>query len=397
MGYSESKSSHGVGWKGHITFGAIVLGLLAVVIWRLGSPGQEIDHTYDLVTETGRWTFPAFRGRVTDDAVYLAFQRDWGHPAGDDKAIAKDAWKARMTTLCELARMGNQTLPILLRGLDDNDKEVRDLAAQAIGYLGDLSVIARLDQAIRQDPSPTVRIYSTIARSSITGGLPNELAEDILKHDPQSMVRARLELARLQGQNTNLTSARSGLESYDLSTMDSARVGTPAPDFSLVDLDGHRHRLSDYRGKKNVAVVFVYGVTCMFCTGQIANLRGKLDEFEALGTQVLIVEANNSSRVHATSAEAATLKTGARLPILLDPSHTAAATFGVAMQMNHVEWLNRPATFLIDRQGILQTRFLAQSPSDRPTPSQLLSEIRKIQASQIDPFDDRLQIPNREL
>jgi peroxiredoxin len=36
----------------------------------------------------------------------------------------------------------------------------------------------------------------------------------------------------------------------------SPEVGDFAPDFSVVDLSGNEIRLSDYKGKKNVALVF---------------------------------------------------------------------------------------------------------------------------------------------
>ena len=34
------------------------------------------------------------------------------------------------------------------------------------------------------------------------------------------------------------------------------KVGDPAPDFEIVDIGGHRHRISDYRGKKQLVLVF---------------------------------------------------------------------------------------------------------------------------------------------
>jgi len=41
--------------------------------------------------------------------------------------------------------------------------------------------------------------------------------------------------------------------------LDRVAVGTPAPDFSLESLDGDTLTLSDFRGKKNVVLVFYRG------------------------------------------------------------------------------------------------------------------------------------------
>lgn len=46
------------------------------------------------------------------------------------------------------------------------------------------------------------------------------------------------------------------LTPFDLARV---KVGDPAPDFVLEDMDGKRISLSDFRGKKNVVLVFNRG------------------------------------------------------------------------------------------------------------------------------------------
>ena len=41
--------------------------------------------------------------------------------------------------------------------------------------------------------------------------------------------------------------------------LDRVKVGQPAPDFTLEDSDGKNVSLTDYRGKKNVVLVFYRG------------------------------------------------------------------------------------------------------------------------------------------
>jgi len=41
--------------------------------------------------------------------------------------------------------------------------------------------------------------------------------------------------------------------------LDRVKVGDAAPDFTLENMDGKRVSLSDFRGKKNVVLVFYHG------------------------------------------------------------------------------------------------------------------------------------------
>ncbi len=51
------------------------------------------------------------------------------------------------------------------------------------------------------------------------------------------------------------------LAGYDLAKMNTAVVGKAAPEFELTDATGKTHKLADFKGKKAVVLVFVYGDT----------------------------------------------------------------------------------------------------------------------------------------
>ncbi len=67
------------------------------------------------------------------------------------------------------------------------------------------------------------------------------------------------------------------------------------------------------------------------------------------------------------------------IPLLLDPSLTVSASYGVLFQMNiHIEESNRPATFIVDREGVLRYARRAKSFGDRPSPDDILAEVGKL-------------------
>lgn len=358
--------------------GAVVV-LLAIseALWLLPSR-SEPNTSYDPRPLPGRWTFSKVPNRTTSHPILVAFRRDWGKPVESLSKVPPLAWRARMTALCALARLGPGAVPVLLEGLDDAEVEIRVLCAQAMGYFGDASQAGRLERVMAEDPEAGVRIYAGISRAMIGGPIPRSLVDLITKHDPVRMTRTRLDLARTRGAEPRSESIREALAGYDLARMDTARPGQPAPDFTLSDQDGRVHRLSDLRGKKAVVLVFINGVTCMYCTGQVANLRARLDRFEAGGAQVLVVESSEPYRIRATLDEARIPAGDLALPVLADPSHTVAATYGVAMQMHHVEWLNRPTSFVIDRDGVLRYAHRGQEVSDRPTTDDLLAQVQSL-------------------
>ncbi len=66
-------------------------------------------------------------------------------------------------------------------------------------------------------------------------------------------------------------------------------------------------------------------------------------------------------------------------PLLIDPSLTVSATYGVAFGMRiHVEVSNRPATFIIDKQGVLRYARLGTNFSDRPKPAEIIEQLGKL-------------------
>jgi alkyl hydroperoxide reductase subunit AhpC len=66
-------------------------------------------------------------------------------------------------------------------------------------------------------------------------------------------------------------------------------------------------------------------------------------------------------------------------PIVADPDGQIAATYGVAEQLYGVlEWVNRPACFVIDAQGVLRWRYLGRSLTDRPDLRDVLREIDRL-------------------
>ena len=103
-------------------------------------------------------------------------------------------------------------------------------------------------------------------------------------------------------------------------------VGQPAPDFVLKDQNQKEVKLSDYKGKKNVVLVFYPLDWSPVCTNEHACFVSDLKKFEQLDAQVLGVSVD-SVWSHKAYAE----KMGIGYPLLADfhPRGAMADRYGV--------------------------------------------------------------------
>lgn len=65
------------------------------------------------------------------------------------------------------------------------------------------------------------------------------------------------------------------------------RVGAQAPDFEVVDLNGERHRLADYKGQ-GVLLNF-WGTWCEPCEREFPAMTRQYEQFKEQGVQILAV------------------------------------------------------------------------------------------------------------
>ncbi len=91
------------------------------------------------------------------------------------------------------------------------------------------------------------------------------------------------------------------------------QVGDKAPDFELKDNHGATVRLSDFRGRKNVVLLFYPFAFTGVCTGELCELRDNLPQFSDRDTQVLAVS-NDSIHTLRVFAE----QEGLEYPLLSD-------------------------------------------------------------------------------
>jgi peroxiredoxin len=123
--------------------------------------------------------------------------------------------------------------------------------------------------------------------------------------------------------------------------MDDLLIGQPCPDFSLPDLNGSDHHLSDYRNR--IVIVNFWSAECPHVARTDRSIQACAAQW---GERVVVLPVDSNS--NESGAAIAAVAGEHRLPlVLVDENHQVADLYGAQ---------TTPHIFVIDPQGILRYR-----------------------------------------
>jgi len=136
----------------------------------------------------------------------------------------------------------------------------------------------------------------------------------------------------------------------------------PAPPLALRDLDGHLHRLQDYRGQ--VVVINFWATWCPPCRREIPSMQSIYKDLGDSGFTVLAVnEYEDPDHVFAYTGQLNVFPT---FPILFDRDSAVSQVYKVK---------GLPTTVLIDKQGRIVYRAVGGRDFDHPEVRRIVSEL----------------------
>jgi peroxiredoxin len=147
-------------------------------------------------------------------------------------------------------------------------------------------------------------------------------------------------------------------------------MGDEAPDFALEDQNRQLVRLSDFRGRKNVVVVFYPLSFTGVCQGELCEIRDGIEDFSGDDVQTLAISCD-SGPTHATWAA----EQGYDFPLLADfwPHGAVAQQYGV---FDDTSGLALRGTFIVDKSGKVAYKVVNAIPDARD-----VAEYRKVLAT----------------
>jgi peroxiredoxin len=141
----------------------------------------------------------------------------------------------------------------------------------------------------------------------------------------------------------------------------SVEVGDLAPDFTLKDQNNQEVTLSQFKGEKNVLIVFYPLAFSGICSGELCSLQ---DEFPRLsnGDVRLLTISVDSVFSHKVWAQ----REGFEFPLLSDfwPHGGVARSYGV---LDENKGVALRGTFLVDVEGVVRYKVVNAIPNARNT------------------------------
>lgn len=170
-------------------------------------------------------------------------------------------------------------------------------------------------------------------------------------------------------------------------------VGDRFPDAVLPTAEGELARLADLWRQGPLVVTFFRGEWCPYCRLVLAALEAALPEIEALGGRLVAVTPETGGR-----AQVAKQHHGNSYEVLSDVDCGLGLDCGVVFQApavyrhlllkfgtdigartgNDAWFLPVPATFVLDREGIVRWRFAEVDFTRRAEPADILAALRAL-------------------
>ena len=129
---------------------------------------------------------------------------------------------------------------------------------------------------------------------------------------------------------------------------DRIEVGQQAPEFTLPDQYGQQVSLADYRGAKNVVLMFYPFAFTGICTGELCTIRDRYADFVNDETVVLSVSCDSMHTLKVFAAQE-----GLTHPMLSDfwPHGAVSRAYGAFLED---KGFATRASFVIDKAGIVR-------------------------------------------
>jgi peroxiredoxin len=161
-------------------------------------------------------------------------------------------------------------------------------------------------------------------------------------------------------------------------------VGSTAPDFSLKSANAEGMakddfglstvKLSDYRGKKNVVLLFFPGVFTPPCTQEMCTMTEGINDYKGLGAEVFGISVDSALAQKVWSE-----KENIKVTLLSDYEKKTVRAYDVVLPdfLGMGEGSKR-AAFVVDKEGVVRYAEVTPTPPEQPDFAAVKAALEKL-------------------
>ena len=158
----------------------------------------------------------------------------------------------------------------------------------------------------------------------------------------------------------------------------SLKAGDTAPNFSLRNTNGESISLSDFKGKKNVVILFFPAVGTSVCEKELCSTRDGMKDYENLSAQVLAISVDGPF-----AQKLWTDKHQFNFPVLSDFNKEVSPAYGSFYDV----WLPgkwdlkgvaKRSAFVVDKKGVIQYAEVLEVAGNEPNYTAIQDTLKKL-------------------
>lgn len=140
-------------------------------------------------------------------------------------------------------------------------------------------------------------------------------------------------------------------------------LGEKAPQFSLRASDKSLVNLKDFKGKKNVVLLFFPQAFTGVCTKELCSMRDNLSEYEKLNAQIIGISVDSVFTLEKWKSDQ-----GFNFPLLSDFNKTISKKYDTIYKefVLGMKGVSKRSAFVVDKSGVIQYVEVLENAGEMP-------------------------------
>lgn len=158
----------------------------------------------------------------------------------------------------------------------------------------------------------------------------------------------------------------------------SLKIGDAAPNFTLKNANNEAFTLSDFKGKKNVVLLFFPAVGTSVCEKELCSTRDSMKDYETLDAQVIAISVDGPF-----AQKLWTDRHQFNFPLVSDFNKEVSPAYGAFYdtwlpEKFALKGVSKRSAFVIDKNGLVQYAEVLDNAGNEPNYQAIQETLKKL-------------------